>query len=51
MRRYFPNYILDNIEGKKHKFTNEIVSTEDYRSQMSEKELEGKIRNIMNGLR
>ena len=51
MRRYFPNYILDNIEGKKHKFTNEIVSTEDYRSQMSEKELEGKIRNIMNGLK
>ena len=51
MRRYFPNYILNKIEGKKHIYTNHVVSTEDFRSDLSEKELEKKIKKIMKNLR
>lgn len=50
MRRYFPNYILDIIENKKHKFTNQVIPTEDFRNQLSEKELEQKIKYIINKL-
>lgn len=46
-RRYFPNIILDKLQGERHFYSNQLYVPNNIRTNISEKELDAKLKNII----
>lgn len=47
VRRYFPNVILDKLQKTRHFYSNQLAMPTDIRSNISEKELDNKLKNMI----
>ena len=47
VRRYFPNIVLDKLQNTRHFYSNQLAIPHDIRSNISEKEIDTKIRNMI----